>query len=97
VVDFTGATFGSCADFSDVAFGDYAVFSGVSFGYYAAFTGASFDHMANFENAIFHGRVDFTGKSNEQHLKDLENVDDMNARSRRALEQRYGESGLTDS
>jgi hypothetical protein len=49
--------------------------------------------MANFEGAVFNGRIDFAGKSKEQRAGDLAGVHLMNVDTRRALEQRYKESG----
>jgi hypothetical protein len=93
---FAGAAFGAGASFAGAAFGAGASFAGAAFGDVASFAGAAFGNGASFVNTFFKGRVEFTGKSEEQWARDVEGPLGMDEKARAALEKRHKDSWETN-
>ena len=70
--NFNRAAFGHYAGFIGTTFGGGAEFFGATFGGWANFTGAAFGATAYFRKAIFRGLVEFTGKSQDQWIMELD-------------------------
>lgn len=73
--EFSGTAFGENVTFENAFFGDEAKFSCTFFGRGANFAGTCFGKVADFNSAVFEGRVEFTGKSEQQWTSGQQEVD----------------------
>jgi hypothetical protein len=87
---FAGATFGDKATFAGATFGAGATFAFAAFGPQASFAGAAFGAYASFDSTFFNGRVEFTGKSEEQWARDVASaIVGMDDKARAAFEKQH--------